>query len=376
MTDSNSVISVNGAVNPGKRRLPELTYMNVLFTLMVISVHILSEAVTTLDRQSVQYFAVYTPWKLFQFVTQGFVFLSGVKLFISSRTGTGRFYLGRLKRVVLPYVLWVAVYYAYFVQIGYFGFDFLQLIRYIFVGDLSAQFYFVIIICQFYLITPLISRLLKDSTGVPELLYSLFISLILGQYLPQIIALFEPEYFFNYNDRLFTTYLFYFVAGCAAGKNYEKFKEMLIKSRNAIYVMFLLFAAANLTLSYLTASARIYIGWCDTLHFAYCVSAILFFMAFFTELTKKHERVPALLKKTDASSYMLYLSHVLVLLIIRRNVLDRAKVSDAGARLAVTVVLTAAFVLISVYVWEFFKKNTYNYVFKAKYKCNKTERKK
>ena len=145
MTDSNSVISVNGAVNPGKRRLPELTYMNVLFTLMVISVHILSEAVTTLDRQSVQYFAVYTPWKLFQFVTQGFVFLSGVKLFISSRTGTGRFYLGRLKRVVLPYVLWVAVYYAYFVQIGYFGFDFLQLIRYIFVGDLSAQFYFVII---------------------------------------------------------------------------------------------------------------------------------------------------------------------------------------------------------------------------------------
>ena len=91
-------------VDNKQSRLSELSYLNVLFTLMVICVHIFSEPISRLDRASFQYFAIFAPWKLFQFVTQAFVFLSGLKLFIKKRDSFDikGFYLARLKRVLLP----------------------------------------------------------------------------------------------------------------------------------------------------------------------------------------------------------------------------------------------------------------------------------
>ncbi len=341
----------------GKKRLIELSFMNVIFTVMVIFVHIFSESVTGLDRGSLQYFIIFAPWKLFQFVVQGFVFLSGVKLFIKDRScdGIGGFYLGRLKRVVLPYVIWVVIYYAYFALVGWINTDVGEFFHYLITGDISAQFYFVIIICQMYLITPVISKLLKKTDSFTPVIYSLFISLMLGQYMPQLVALFEPEYYFAYNDRLFTTYLFYFVAGAVVGKNYEKVKKALLSAKISVFVMFGVFAAANLTLSYLTSSGRIYIGWLETLHFAYSVSAVLAFFTAFAWVADKCADTPKAVKALDSSSYMLYLSHVLVLFIVRRH-LDRFGVNDIGVRLLVSTALMAVFVLVSVPVWETLKK--------------------
>lgn len=340
----------------GKKRLSELSFMNVIFTLMVIFVHIFGESVTGLDKSSLQYFTVFAPWKLFQFVVQGFVFLSGVKLFIKDKTleNVGGFYFGRLKRVVLPYVIWVVIYYAYFVAIRWINADTGEFFRYLVTGDISAQFYFVIIICQMYLLAPVISKILNKTDSFTPVIYSLFISLLLGQYMPGLVALFEPEYYFAYNDRLFTTYLFYFVAGAVVGKNYEAVKKALLSARVSVYVMFGFFAASNLTLSYLTSSGRIYIGWLEPLHFAYSVSAVLAAFTLFAWVSERRADTPRLIRALDSSSYMLYLSHVLVLFMVRRS-LDRFGVVDIGVRLVLTVVLMTLYIAVSVPVWETLK---------------------
>ncbi len=339
-------------------RLNELTYVNVLFTLFVIMIHILGEPFSALDRASFQFFIIFTPWKLFQFVTQGFVFLSGIKLFLKPREhfDLGRFYLGRAKRVLLPYIIWVIVYYLYFIRIGYFAFDLGELLHYIAFGDISAQFYFVIAICQFYLLTPLINRVLHKCDGIFAVIYSLMITLLLGQFLPQIVALFKPEYWFAYNDRIFTTYLFYFVAGAVIGKNYAAFKEKLKRSIISVCIMFVFFTIANLTLSYLHAVGKIYISWLEPLHLAYCISAILFVLALAVKLSDRTKAVNGVIKALDSSSYMLYLSHILVLHIFRDK-LSALGVTDAALRLMLVILLMTAYTALSVFVWEYLKKH-------------------
>ncbi len=338
------------------KRLYELSYLNVLFCVMVICVHILSEPITALERTSLQYFSVYAPWKLFQFVTQGFVFLSGLKLFLKDRSDMKitRFYIDRAKRVVIPYLLWVVIYYLYFIAIGWYEFSAADLLRYVFIGDLVAHFYFVIIICQMYILTPFIAKLFKKCSPYLALIYSLFISLLLGQYLPHVISIISPDFTFAYNDRLFTTYIFYFIGGAAVGMNYRDVIEKLRNAKIAVYTMFAILSLSNLILSYISISGRAYIHWCDTLHFAYCVSAISASLTFMAGFSEKHTALPRavskIIKSADNSSYMLYLSHILVILLTRRH-LDYTTF-DIGQRLMVTVTVLALYTVASSLVWD------------------------
>lgn len=340
-------------------RLLELSYLNVLFCVMVIFVHILSEPITALECTNFRYLAVYAPWKLFQFVTQGFVFLSGLKLFMKDRTQMkiGRFYLDRARRVVAPYVLWVIIYYVYFIVIGWYNFSLTELLRYIFVGDLVAHFYFVIIICQMYILTPFIAKFFKKCSPYIALIYSLFISVLFGQYLTHVLSVISPDISFAYNDRLFTTYIFYFIGGAAVGINYSEIIKKLREAKITVYTMFLLLSLTNLMLSYMSFSGITYIHWCDTLHFAYCVSAILASLTFAAGFVQKHPVLPRgvskIIKSADNSSYMLYLSHILVILITRRH-LDYTA-CGIGLRLIVTVSVLALYTVISSLVWNYIK---------------------
>lgn len=343
-----------------KKRLSELSYLNVIFTLLVIFVHILGEPVMRLtDRASVQYFAVFTPWKLFQFVTQGFIFLSGIKLFIKKRDSIniGRFYLDRVKRVVVPYVIWVVIYYLYFVFNSYYAykFTFKDLVHYIITGDISAQFYFVVLIVQFYLLTPVIMKLFKKCSTELALLYSLFVSLILGENLPRMLKIISPEINFLYNDRIFTTYIFYFVAGAFVGINYDAVKNALRRSKWTVYITGAAFAALNLFLSYIGSKTGTYFGFEYYLMFAYSVSMILVCFTFFCGFAEKHGKLPRIIAMTDRSSFMLYLSHILILYIVRGQ-LDAYGINDAGMRLVLTVLCLVLYIVLSVIIWELTKK--------------------
>ena len=97
-----------------QKRLSELSYMNLFYCVLVVFIHVSSEPVTTLERSSLQYFAVMIPWRLSAFVVQGFIFLSGVKLFLNMREpfDTVAFWCKRVKSIILPYILWVLIYYC------------------------------------------------------------------------------------------------------------------------------------------------------------------------------------------------------------------------------------------------------------------------
>ena len=139
-----------------KKRVYEISVLNVLFALLVIFIHVSSNPVSVLDKTQLPYMAVLSLWRLSSFVVQGFIFLSGFKMFFGRKDKfePGKFYFGKVKNIILPYILWVVIFYFYFRIRGFVPEQnhFTAIVRHIFVGDLVGHFYFIPIIVQFYIL--------------------------------------------------------------------------------------------------------------------------------------------------------------------------------------------------------------------------------
>ena len=148
-------------------RRTELDYINAAACLCVILIHVLSYGIGGYGPQSWQAAVIYFPWRLAGFVVPAFSFTGAVKmaLFFGDRKITAGVYLHyiweRILHIYFPYVIWAAVYYLYLYSAGYMQGSFSELTAGIFRGSLSGQFYYIVIVMQFYLLMPLWIRLVR-----------------------------------------------------------------------------------------------------------------------------------------------------------------------------------------------------------------------
>ncbi len=301
----------------GKRR-DEISLLNVFLCVLVIWIHVSSGAVSGVDRGAWQGFLVYVPWRLAAFVVQGFLFLGGLRLFLhyNGKRDYGRYYLGRAKRILAPYILWNVIFYLWFIAIGYFGFSIKALGVYILNGTLVSPFYFVVTITQFYLLTPLWDRMCERVHPAVGLTFSLMVMELFYRYLPTMLGQAFPGFEFAYNDRVFTTYLFYWAAGCFAGRYYDKFLDIVRTSGGLLGVMFLLCAGADAGLGYLQFRGGVWFPYLEELHILYCMSAIGFSYYLALRLTEGRRLESRLFQLADRSSYLIFLSHCFTLQIV------------------------------------------------------------
>ena len=296
-------------------RKNELSLMNVILCLFVIFIHAASNAVTYADRASLQYALLFPVWKLASCAVPGFFFLAGVKLALGLEKPFSypKYLLGRLKRVVLPYIAAAVIFELYFCVsgIGQSGNFFALLLS----GNLEAHFYFVITIVQFYLTAPVWRLLAKKlDSGVrvaAALVIAYFLSLIFGQYLADFLILFDNSRVFPYCDRIFTTYLFWWVAGLAAGRYYDKVRAEALRSFIPALVIFLPAAILDGWLAYIHTAKKAGIWWLETAHTFDVVTAIIFLFALCTKLADSS--VVKLALPLDRVSYQVYLFHPLFL---------------------------------------------------------------
>lgn len=340
--------------NTRKRKL-ELSAASVALMLLVIFIHVASEAVTSFDRGSVQYAAVLSLHRLSSFAVQGFIFLSGVKLFLDQRDfSAGRFYLGRIRRVILPYIAAFTVFFVYFVLTrrispgGYFS----ELIS----GGLVGHFYFVVVICQFYFLMPLWRLIIKKCSPALTLPVTLVLMIILGSSMPEIIRLlFGIE--FAYNARLFTTYLFYFIAGAFAGADYDSVKAELYSHRRGIYALFAAAGAVDCLLIWMIGTRRAYPSYAENVHVLYCISAIAALFCISVTLTEKcggSGRLMKAIATLDLASYNVYLIHP-IFIFITESILYRLGISSISLRFTVKFVLTYSLSVSLCVLWEILK---------------------
>ena len=294
-----------------KERLSELSVLNLLFCCMVLWIHCSGHPVTVLDHSSWQYGLMICLQRLAFVSVSGFFFLSGVKLTLSSGPlRLGRYYGKRIKSIFLPYLLAVAVYYMYFMRHGYFGFSLPDLIGYAIRGDLSAPFYFVVALAQFVLLVPLFRWLARRWSPVLLIPISLGITLLSAQYLNDMLHLLSPALNFAYGDRLFTTFLVYYLAGCCAGRNYEAFTQLLRDNFTLLAVLAAFLAAADVFCSWQLFVNGQPVPFLETLHTLYQLTAI---PALYALALRFPVRLPPLARRMDRASFLVYLYHALLI---------------------------------------------------------------
>ncbi len=337
---------ITAEVGAKRKRIPEISFLNILLCVLVVFIHSSSEPVSSLDKSTLSWAICFIPWRLSAFAVQGFLLLSGVKLFLGqskSQTSYPAFIAKRFRTVFLPYALWVVVYYIYFLRLGYFDFSLIDLAAYIVKGDLVGHFYFVIAIMQFYLLMPLWRRIVSRYSAASALTAALLVTVVCGQYLPQIIGVFAKDFYFAYNDRAFTTYIFYFLCGCYIGSNYETFIENLTSRKLAVTVLFAVTAGIDGTFSLKVWRGEITAPFLETVHIAYIISAIMFFLMLSAALFSKKERLPKLLAKIDRVSYAVYLAHPLFIFWVNAVFLERFGSLKVRYALRILLTYTAVF---------------------------------
>ncbi len=299
--------------NTGKR-LPELVFLNVAFCLAVIFIHVISYPVGALPKGTWMYGACMEFWRLVSVVVPGFILLSGVKAFLPGKAGLpyGRYLLKRAKAILLPYTAWFVLYYiCYMIRYDYPP-DFMFILKHYWHGSLVYHLYFIPLLVQFDVLMPLWRLLVKKVSAVFAIPLSVLLCFLCSEYLPTAIQTFFPNASFIYNDRLFTSYIAFWVIGIYIGAGYEDFKALLQKNRGFVFGAFAFFAALNGFFSYFAYNELKYIPYMNAIHYGYTLCALLFFFLPALELAKKRE-AGIVVSRIDRHSYPIYLSHVLLL---------------------------------------------------------------
>lgn len=293
-----------------RERKSEISYLNILLCLFVIFIHIISFAVSGFEAGTLSYNLAMLPWRAVSFVVQGFILLSGVKLFLTKKDEMpyGKYLLSRIKGVILPYVFSFAVYYIFYFVVYDYPLDIVFILKHLVLGSLVCHFYFIPLLFQFDLLFPLWKKIIGSVSPLIMIPFALMLSMIFEVGMPSMISNLFPNVSFIYNDRLFTTYLVYWIVGCYIGKYYGEFESIVKKNFKAICTVFCISFIIFVHNTYLAYNNLAYVPTMNHIHALYSVWVIVFLYAVFMRLPR---RLPSLLKKVDTASFDIYLYHML-----------------------------------------------------------------
>lgn len=336
------------------KRKQDIVFLNILFCLLVIYIHISSEVITDMPRNTQLFAVAFSAQKLSSFVVQGFLLLSGVKFFLHKGDGINfpKYYASRFVRIVLPYVFWVAVYYAYFCGASGKSFNVNSLLGHILSGDMWAHFYFVIILIQFEVLAPLWILMFKKGNAAVHMAFSTVITAICAQYLPAVLTtLFPSMPDFNVSS-CFLRYQIYWTAGCLIGKYYDEFCSYLKSNKIMICLTFVLCGAVYVSLSLVTVGHEPV--WMELFNILYSMSAILFFYMLAQLFTIGRGKLLRIFAPFDKSAYMVYLAHCLMIAMLN-NYLTSINISDIPRRFGIRAAVVYGGCFLLSYIWQLIK---------------------
>lgn len=319
-------------------RKTEISILNVAFCLAVIFIHITSEPVSALSKDSWQWLLVFVLQRQSFFVVAGFVFLAGMKLFLKDLRGVrpGRYYWGRFRGIIVPYIAAVVLYMLVFSGLGYLKFDLWQLLRYILNGKLAAHFYFVLLIAQFYALMPLWRWLVYRFDARILCTCALLLTFLWNVCLPDLRLPFSQQHWF-------VAYLCYWLAGCCAGRHYEAFVRLLTRFKRWIAALAACAFVLHPWVFYMVVTAGRFTRLAPAVTILYTAALLLLCYRAALWLSRRMDfgryRV---FRAADRAAYDIYLLHCLVIVLVD-YCMNMHGLADIGVRFAVRSVLTCVF---------------------------------
>ena len=176
-----------------------------------------------------------------RFAVPLFFLLSGLSLgFRREKVTLPDFWLERLRRVGLPYLLWTLFYILWNFRSSAAAYTLGELGKALLWGSADSHLWFIAVLLQLYLLYPLLRLSMKHFEGLTvafSLLLSLFCTLVIYVPLP-LTGWWRPQLW-----RLFPTWIFYFVLGMAITP--ERLEKLTgFAERRALPFLLLMLASA------------------------------------------------------------------------------------------------------------------------------------
>lgn len=302
------------ASKPKAAHLEELTYFNAICCLMVILIHVLSIGIVSVDKRTWQAVSIYIPWLISSMVVPAFLFSGAMKVGAQLRNPDrippyGRYVCSRFQKIYLPFVLCNVVYYLVFMYFHYIEGSFSDFFFRLITGTLSSPFYYVLITMQFYLLFPL-WRILIQKVPFPCALLSSALITLFSLRLSTALGFVGVN--FPYSDRIFTSYLIFWVLGLYVGHSYDRVDRYLTPNKASLLLMgvpYLLY----LLISYLQYAGVFYlIDLNNCKLFTDCIS-IYVLLLLSRRLTRAPSAVRGILRRIHSASFFVYLYHCVFL---------------------------------------------------------------
>ena len=322
-----------------KSHFTELNYMNAIGCLLVILIHVLSVGIVRVAPATWQGAFIFFPWQLAGFVVPMFLFTGGVKMslqFGKRPISLGAYwrYIGqRFLKIYLPYVMWTLIYYAVFFQLHIIQYTPQQLFHHLLAGTISAQFYYIILLMQFYILLPVWMKLIQGLSLYIAICGGLMLN-ILALQLPALLHVLDIE--FLYTDRIFVSYIVFWLLGLYVGLHSDAVYQFIKKKRGHPLLSFALIFGF-VCIAYGRFATDIYIF---DLTLVKIVSDILsiFLLFYICTLVKKSAFLQRILTFVHQSSLFVYLSHCLFL-VVAEYFLSSAAIFNLGAVLPIRAVV-------------------------------------
>ena len=266
---------------------------------------------------SPSYYALRLLEQLIVFCIPAFLFVSGY--FIAVATGKNRptvsweFIRARLKALLIPYLIWTFVILVSQVVLEDKSLSVRRLFLDIFTGSTNEVMYFVPLLVQFYLLSPLLVRLVRKNwkavfvvvfvlqIGVQLLAYPTFLGL--ESPLADVLTRSVPKWFF-------LSRILWFPLGIIFGFHLEQFKPFLQRWRWPLLAVALLAIPVGMIEweLYFRLSGQEWLAHRETLvDTLYGMAVILSFLAF----AQVRLPLPKQVERLGKDSYGIYLTHAL-----------------------------------------------------------------
>lgn len=322
----------------------EISLITPILCLAVVFGHVTSHAIQNLNKASFQFVAIYIFWRLAHSAVPTFIALSAAKMCLKYKDTKFdlklylNFIKGRIINIYIPYLIWIMIFYIYFCAIEYFSFNLVDYFWYVIRGNIAAPFYFIVVIMQFYIFMPFWLYIVKKYNVIFIISMAMLIMITLIYDLPSLLnMLFGVD--FKYNDRIFTSYLLYWICGCYVGIYYDKFRLFIKENKNIITICFIITSVLDIVLSYLQYSGIQRFMSLETIRVFHCIFTILFLFRVFSNYDRKNNILTSILYNINKCSFYIYLSHCFVIDIIN-NTFEKNDVKDIGVTFVVRFILT------------------------------------
>lgn len=221
-----------------------------------------------------------------------------------------RYIWERIQHIYFPYAVWVVIYYLCLYAAGYLEGSLSELVSGIFWGNLSGQFYYIVIVMQFYLLMPLWMRIVRKIPFFAALCISVFIMMVALRS-ANIFSQFGIH--FRYFDRLFPSYILFWILGIYAGARYDQIVKYIKQIGTGMGAVFCLCIFAGILFSYIHYSMRISLLDLDYLKIITDVMSIILIWTICVRIKGKAVHAERWLSGIGQASYQVYLSHCLFL---------------------------------------------------------------